>query len=205
VVNKERKSLVDRFSLAVSSQTRHQNAITGQLYAIKAEEARRIWLPDETPGEDGFLNAMVNTDGFTQVRPGPLVREHGRPTHYYDDLKPGDFVRHERRLIVGTVINRWIFEYLWSLDLSSPAGPLIRDLNNSEPDWVERIVRERATGQRWLIPNAIVFARMKTRAGEAIWKRAAFLPLAAAATLITVPPAIAANRLLKRTGAAKVW
>ena len=82
---------------------------------------------------------------------------------------------------------------------------MIRDLNEREPDWVERIVRERSKDERWLIPNAILFGRMKTRTGEPIWRRAAFFPIAVAATAMTIPPAIAANRLLKRAGAAKVW
>lgn len=199
------KSVLDRLSLAVSRQTRSVNAISGQLYAAVASELREIWLPDETPGEDGFLNAMVNTRGFTRERGHQVIRGHPRPTHFYENLGPRDFVQHERRLIVGTVINRWIFEHLWSLRLTEPAGPQIRIWNETQPDWVERIIRRRAQGKRWLIPNAITLGRFQTNRRQPWWKRVAFLPLAAAATLMTIPPAISANRRLKLFGAATTW
>ncbi len=58
---KKRPSLIDRFSMMVSRQTRHAGVINGSLYLAKAACLRKIWLPNETPGEDGFLNAMVMT------------------------------------------------------------------------------------------------------------------------------------------------
>src|SRR3712207_6877832 len=41
------------FSLAVSAHTRHVGVINGSLYVGKAECLRKIWLPSQTPGEDG--------------------------------------------------------------------------------------------------------------------------------------------------------
>lgn len=199
------RTVVDQLSLAISAQTRHVDAISGQLYAARAEVLSRIWLPDETPGEDGFLNAMVNTNGFSEEPRSGLVKQHVRPTHYYESLGPIAFVRHETRLIVGTIINRWLFEYLWSLNLRSPAGESIRDWNAKQPDWVERIIRERVGTSSWLVPNAILFGRLKSNAQRSWWRRFAYLPLALGATLITIPPAIAANRRLKVIGAASMW
>ncbi|WP_162789220.1 MULTISPECIES: glycosyltransferase family 2 protein [Sphingomonas] len=202
---KPRKNVYDKLSLALSRETRHINAIAGSLYIARAEALRAIWLPNETPAEDGFLNAMLNTDGFSQKSRPRVIEEHDRPTHYYEQLDPVAFIAHERRLIVGTIINRWIFEHLWSLSLTSPAGPLIDQMNHDDPDWVERIIRERSQAKSWLIPNAILFARLTANQNRALWRRLAFFPLALAGTMMTILPAVSANRRLKAAGASSVW
>ena len=205
VHSKPTKTMIDRFSLIVSGRTRQSGAINGSLYVARSDVLRQIWLPDETPVEDGFLNAMLQTRGFSQPRDPTIVNSLTRPTHSYQAHNPLQFVTHERRLIVGTMINIWIFEHLWSLRLQSPAGPMIRDWNATDPGWVERIIRQRAARRPWLIPNAILFGRFNTGSGQVWWKRIAYWPVATGATLLTLPPAILANRRLKQFGAAATW
>jgi hypothetical protein len=91
------------------------------------------------------------------------------------------------------------------LKLTEPAGGLIRQWNSDDPDWVEKLIRKRSANHSWLVPNAILFGRLGSNKTVPTWKRAANLPLALAATLLTVPPAVAANRQLKKVGAAKTW
>ena len=202
---KQRKSLLDRLSLAVSKRSRHDGAINGSLYVAKTQALQDIWLPDQTPGEDGFLNAMVTTRGFTQPSDTSQVIGANHPTHFYRAHKPFEFFRHERRMIIGTMINIWIFEHLWSLGLSAPAGPMIRDWNKSQPDWVDRLIRDHAAKRKWLIRNNILFGRLAGKAGINQRKGIAYLPIALTATMLTVPPAIAANLRLKQLGAAGTW
>jgi glycosyltransferase involved in cell wall biosynthesis len=202
---KAHKTALDRFSLAVSDRTRHVGAICGQLYAITVSCAREIWLPDETPGEDGFLNAMVTTEGFTEPSDWSRIATMARPSHYYEAFRPLGFVKHERRMIVGTMINRWIFEHLRSLHLQEPAGRLIAKWNETNPDWVERITRQNAANEVWLIPNAILFGRFKNLEAHSKWGNVIQLAQAVAATVLTIVPAITANWRLKRVGAARSW
>jgi glycosyltransferase involved in cell wall biosynthesis len=205
VYRKSSKNILDQFSLLVSSRTRHFEVINGQLYVARAKALREIWLPDQIPGEDGFLNAMLSTQGFTRPADPALVAETAEPTHYFHSHSPLEFVSHERRMIVGTMINRWIFEYLWSLRSTTPAGELIRSWNRTDPAWVDRLVAERAGKAKWLIPSSILFSRFKGRAGRPLWKHAAYMPAAVAASLLTLPPAILANKRLKEVGAAATW
>lgn len=202
---KRNKSPLDLFSLAISSRTRHVGVINGSLYVGRAECLRRIWLPNQTPGEDGFLNAMVTTDGFTVEVDPRKVRMSERPTHYFKAHRPLEFVDHERRLIVATIVNRWIFEHLWSLNRKDSVGPLIAEYNAKEPDWVETLIQERGANRRWLVPNAILFGRLRSNGSQAMWRKMAHLPLGIAATLLTLPPALRANRRLKRRGASSSW
>ena len=202
---KARKNALDRFSLIVSSRTRHVEVINGQLYVARAHALREIWLPDQIPGEDGFLNAMLSTRGFTHPADPSLVSAMTEPTHYFHSHRPLEFVSHERRMIVGTMINRWIFEYLWSLGSLTPAGQLIRDWNQTDTAWVDRLVGQRAVMTKWLIPNTILFSRFRRRGGRPFWKHATYVPVAAAAFLLTLPPAILANKRLKEVDAASTW
>jgi len=202
---KPSKSPLDRFSLKVSEHSRYEGAINGSLYVAKGAALREIWLPNQTPGEDGFLNALLVTRGFTEPPDPKIVISADQPTHYYKSHRPFDFFLHERRMIVGTMINIWIFEHLWSLKLTAPAGLLIRDWNGADPKWVEKLVERHARNQHWLVRNAIMFRRFTGRAGKPLWKRAAYVPIATAATILTLPAAVAANRRLKALGAADTW
>lgn len=205
VSGKSKVSLFNHASLIVSERSRRPGLINGSLYIGRAQVLRQIWLPDQTPGEDGFLNAMLTTSGFTRPIDTRVVTTPGRPTHSFHAHGPLEFVSHERRMIVGTMINRWIFEHLWSLKLTRPAGPLIRDWNERDPEWVERLVRQRSENNRWLIPRGILFGRFANDNSKPWWKRLAYVPLAAAATMATLPSAILANKRLKGFGAATTW
>src|SRR5580765_653506 len=60
---KLRKSWRDRISLATSEMNgATQGQMTGQLYCIRAEVARRLYLPEDLGIDDGFIKAIVCTD-----------------------------------------------------------------------------------------------------------------------------------------------
>ena len=203
ITHKVRPTLIDRFSMSISGSTRHSGAINGSLYLATAARLREIWLPDDTPGEDGFLNAMATTRGFSRPEQHDVVLQMSEPTHYFESHSPVNFFVHETRMIVGTMINRWIFEYLHSLKLADPAGPMIDRLNREEPDWVEKIIAERSAG-KWLIPRALLFRRLTPKQGLTA-SYLIRLPIFALATALTLPPAITANKALKKRGASSIW
>jgi glycosyltransferase involved in cell wall biosynthesis len=205
IENKQRKTVLDHFSLTVSRQNPVDGVINGSLYLTRAGELRDVWLPDETPCEDGFLNAMLATAGFTQAPEATRVIAMNRPTHYYRAHSSSEFILHERRIIVGTMINRWIFEHLWSLRLHEPAGKLIRQLNREKPNWVDLLVAERVSRKAWVVSNDILFGRLSLRGREASWKLPLQLAAGVLATMLTIAPATAANRRLKQFGAAATW
>ena len=200
---KAHPNLIDRFSMSVSRHTRHSGVINGSLYLARASFLQEIWLPDETPGEDGFLNAMVMTRGFSRSERPEIVAQLASPTHYFESHTTVSYFAHEKRMLVGTMINRWIFEYLQSLQLSEPAGPMIEMLNRNQPEWVDRLV-EKETTKRWLIPNELLLRRLRPKNGINL-AYLLRLPILCLATLLTLPPAFTANRALKRRGAASTW
>ncbi|MBS0481130.1 MAG: glycosyltransferase family 2 protein [Proteobacteria bacterium] len=205
VAARDRKGILDQLSLKTSDLTRYVGGINGSLYVIRSACLASIWLPDETPGEDGFINAMVDTNGFTRASMPGAIAASAVPTHYFEAHSPLQFFAHERRMIVGTMINCWIFEYLWSLKLSEPAGPIIDRLNNGDPRWVENLIAERVNSRKWVIPASLILRRMRAGAGKSLFQRVLRFPVLLAATVLTVPPAVMANRVLRRRGAATIW
>ena len=202
---KKRPNWGERLSLWVSEAGRADRSINGSLYCLKAQAALTIWLPDETPVEDGFLNAMVRTRGFSRPDDASLVTQVDRTTHYYDPPNFLGVLSHERRVIVGTMINRWLFEHLWALKVTSTVGPMIRDLNRDNPPWVNRIVETRTRRKIWVIPKSVMLGRFPSLANSSLAKLALKIPFGVCVTVLNLIVCFLANRVLHRSGAAKSW
>ncbi|HZH08254.1 MAG TPA: hypothetical protein VEY69_16420, partial [Lautropia sp.] len=205
IARKPFKSLVDRISLGLSDDARMPNALNGSLYVLGADEARRIWLPVPSPGEDGFLSATIKTNGFT----GPPIEERvispSTPTHYYEAHSIAGYFRHEKRITMGTTINGWIFEDLWSRELTQHAGALIRRWNAEDPAWIAKLIQKRIAGRRWVVPHRLLTSRLKYLRKLSVRKAAGRLPLALCATALNIVPTLTANRELKKDQAAGFW
>src|SRR3546814_10811001 len=57
-------------------------------------------------------------------------------SHYFEAHSIWGYFRHETRMIVGTVVNGWLCEFLWAGGYKENASPLIRDRNEGDPGWV---------------------------------------------------------------------
>ncbi|QIK79126.1 hypothetical protein G7077_09680 [Sphingomonas piscis] len=204
ISRKEKGSLIDRFSLAISSASRQPDVINGSLYVTRLSDIDKIWLPSDTPAEDGFLNAMVTTEGFTKPIVQGRVVSASQPTHYFKAHNVSEFFAHERRILVGTMVNRWIFEFLCAQKRTLQAGYDIAQWNDSDPDWVDRIVGEKIRGKPWVIPRSILIGRIRGSNVRGV-RSFAMLPIRIAAVVVSIIPAITANRLLRQKGANKLW
>lgn len=205
IARKTRKSLVDRFSLIISGQSVTSHAINGSLYAARLAELRKIWLPVPTPGEDGLLSAMIHTDGFSRLPNHQLIAQVPRPTHYFEAHSVTGFFRHETRMTVGTIINGWICEYLWSGAHSQHVGQFVRERNEREPQWVGHLVESHIAGKTWVLPPRMLTWRLHNLRGVGLGPLLARLPFSVAASLLGMWPGLRANRILKRQNAADYW
>jgi glycosyltransferase involved in cell wall biosynthesis len=202
---KLRRSLIERFSLKISSQTPAPNSVNGSLYAARRKDLETIWLPVPTPGEDGFLSAMIHTEGFSKPARIERVQRADRPTHYYEAHSVPAYFQHERRITVGTTINGWICEMMWAAQHCLPAGPVIRDLNQNDPLWVSKLVSSKVTGRIWALPPRLLFWRLYNLRGVGAAKAIRRAPFSILATILNIWPSIQANRALKRQGSENIW
>ncbi len=137
------KGLVPRLALrAAGGLDDWKSAICGQLYAMPAARARIFHLPVGLPVEDGFLRAMVLTDGLTS--PEDLSRIDGAEGvfHVYgSETTLRGLIRHQERIVIGSAINLCLFDHLRSLPPEARA-PALR-LAATEETWLPGILRAR--------------------------------------------------------------
>ena len=208
ISRKSRQSLFDKSSLAISELTRKGTpAISGLLYCARGSHLQKIWMPRGLPVEDGFLAAMTFTNGFTEpdVR-GRIVRA-DVPFFFEAHKKLFRLLRHQKRIIVGTAINAIIYRYLWSLNSTSDkvVGAEIHRLNDTEPEWVARMIRERANESWWVVPNSLIMARFRSLRRFKFVERLMRLPVVLAATFVELPVMLSANLTIRRGQGIGYW
>jgi glycosyltransferase involved in cell wall biosynthesis len=200
-------SAQQRLSLAASAQRVADHAICGQLYCARAEVVRRIWLPPHLPVEDGFISAMIKTDGFTRQPIEETVSRVRDASHYYETFSGlSGFLKHESRIIVGSVINFWLFDLLWRQGKQGHTGDYIKARNDADPTWLDQLISERSASKRWwLIPSHFVFWRLHPLRHQPLHKAVLRAPIALATTIVALAACVRANSILRRRGAASFW
>ncbi len=120
--------------------------LCGQLYAARAAALRRLQVPEGLLVEDGFIKAMLLTDNLRRPEDlGRIVRADGAWHVFEAESKAAVLLRHERRILIGTLMNILLFH-----ELQAAAGrgediaETIRRRNAETPDWVAR-----NTAARW--------------------------------------------------------
>ncbi|MEZ5798318.1 MAG: glycosyl transferase group 2 family protein [Paracoccaceae bacterium] len=115
------RNLVERLALkAAGGLDDWKTAICGQLYAMPAARARRFRLPIGLPVEDGFLRAMVLTDGLTGPEDFSRIDGLDGLRHLYgSETTLAGLIRHQERIVIGSAVNAALFGHL--RDLPAPA------------------------------------------------------------------------------------
>jgi len=208
---KPRKSLMDYVSLATSSMTQSDSAqLTGQLYGIRAEHARRIYLPRDVMVEDGFIKAMVCTDGLTTtLNAGRIIRapEAGHIFEAY--ATPAAVIRNQKRQIIGQTMLHALLDKEMKAVMTRDrraVATLLRERDQLDPAWLRRLVNThvRQTRHFWqLFPGVLTF-RWKRWAKLGAAKKARFLPAALMGFGVSLLSCWLAWRFLKR-GFDKYW
>jgi glycosyltransferase involved in cell wall biosynthesis len=158
-----RKTLIERIILAASGTAYDtRTAIAGALYCARFEVLKRIWMPVGLPGEDGFLRAMILTANFSDdERLERLVFVEGARHIFESERTIRGVFRHNVRLTIGTAINILLFHHLRAcLKTDKDIGSYIRRRNESDPNWVNDLIREEIRQGRYFLTNS-----------NFIWKR----------------------------------
>ena len=164
-------------------------------------------MPTGLPVEDGFLHAMIRTDGFSaEDKDGLVVREDAAVHYFSTHSAISDFLRHEKRLIVGSVINAWLFALLWEKGKRGHVGEFIARENLRDERWLVAYVEEcRQKAGPWLVPTACVFSRIRPLRGRRLADVVRHAPLVAGATILQLIACVGANRVLRSSAGVGYW
>ncbi len=209
VALKEKKSLNERLSASVSASSQGgEPVICGQLYCGRAAVLRGICMPVGLPVEDGFLRAMVLTDRFTSPEVFDRIVLCKSASHIFEAYTDvNHLLRHERRLVIGSTINAFIYNYLWAnCNRQQDAGSLIKRRNDQDPIWLSQLIQAAMLEKGWwVIPQPFLFRRFKRLQRHRPLKLMLRLPLAVIAFLADLLVFFQANRELHRGVGIGYW
>lgn len=193
---KPHKSLLDRIHQGLARITQKTpGQLTGQLYALQGQEARRLWLPKGLMVEDGFIKQMVVTNQFRDPPDNAKIKKALGASHIfraYTSFK--EIFRHQVRQAVGQSMNHQLEQWIkgrLQINPQCQPGLLIEEQNRQDPLWLTKLIKPR------LYPYAFTtrFRRLAHLSGK---ERLLFFPLACAAFLFDLPVLWKAKRQLKR-------
>ena len=201
---KARKSWRDRISLATSEMNGTiQGRMTGQLYCIRAEVARRLYLPKELGIDDGFIKAIVCTDFFSnKLNPGRIVAVENASHVYEAYTSTGELLKNQKRQMIGQTIVHVLVEYLKALPQPQQTNlaDTLRHKEEANPDWIARLIAEHLRQVRYfwrLFPDAASF-RFKRWWRMRGMKRLTHLPATLVGFAMTMIACAQAHRHFKR-------
>jgi len=209
---KPRRTLMERISLAASRMTQSAAAqLSGQLYCIKANIARNIYLPaDLAACEDGFIKALSCTYFLThEVRPKHIVVA-PKASHIFEAyVSLRDILNNQKRQMIGqTIVHLLVDRELKQLPLEQKLNlaETLREREAADPNWLKLLIAEhmRRTRYCWqLFPNLLSsrFQRLKGLRGS---QRITHLPVALAGLAVSLLASHRAYRAL-RAGYVNYW
>jgi len=212
IASKNRKTLWDRVSLGASQMTGSASAqLCGQLYCIRSEAARNIYLPrDLCACDDGFIKALVCTDFLThQVWPWRIVAAAEAAHTFEAYVSPAGVLKNQKRQMIGqTIVHILIDTYLNKLPPSqrTKLARALTEKEQADPDWLKRLIAGhiRRTRFWWQLYPGLLSHRFKRLATLNRFKRIACFPAALAGFLLALVSSYLAYASLKK-GATDYW
>jgi glycosyltransferase involved in cell wall biosynthesis len=212
ILFKRRKTLWERLSLGASQMTTSSSAqLCGQLYCIRAEVARNIYLPkDLCACDDGFIKALVCTDFLAhRVWPWRIAAAAGAAHTFEAYLSLAGILRNQKRQMIGqTIVHILVDKYLRNLPPAKrmKLAEALSEQEQADPNWLRELITEhlRRTKYCWQLYPGLLGDRFK-RLSQLNWlKRIACFPVALAGFFVALASSSMAYTSLKN-GATDYW
>jgi len=147
LTHKKSKSFSERLSMAASRMTQAaEGQLCGQLYCIRADVARKIFLPKDLAAcEDGYIKTLVCTDFLTlSARPERvrLAQNAGHTFNAYTSL-PAILKNQKRQIIGQTIIHLLVDRYFRTLSAveKQSLADFVRTKDSTDPTWLKQLIR----------------------------------------------------------------
>jgi len=209
---KRHKSVWDRLSLMAAETTLSATAqLCGQLYCIRAEVARNIYLPKNLGScEDGFIKNLVCTNFLSEPVAPERIRVAEQAEHTFEAYtSPAAVFKNQKRQVIGqTILHLLVDDYLKRLPAGARLrlGETIKEKEAADPSWLKRLIAEHVERTRffWQLYPGLLSIRFKRLAGLKPLKRLICFPAAAAGFFMTIGACWRAYQTLKQ-GSIDYW
>lgn len=209
---KPRRTPADAFSIRASTLTRSAEAqLCAQLYCIRAEVARRIYLPrDLAACEDGFIKALVCTDFLAgPVNPRRIVQAENAEHVFEAYTSPQALLKNQKRQVMGqTMVHLLIDVDLPRLSSTEKRelAAILRTRDQTDPKWLKRLLSEHLSKSPhfWRVCPSYVGTPYRRWVRLPWLQRIARLPAMTGGTLLGLFGSFLAHRALK-AGCTDYW
>jgi glycosyltransferase involved in cell wall biosynthesis len=206
------KSQFERLSLRASEMTRSGPAqLCAQLYCIRAEVARRIYLPrDLTACDDGFIKWIVCTDFLTsELIPGRIAQTPDASHTFEPYTSIRDVLKNQKRQMIGqAIVHILVDTYLRSLTEPErlDLARTLREKENADPLWLKRLIGEHLSRTRffWRLIPGLTSHRFKLLSRLPGVQKVLCFPAAMAGFLVSMLSCFRARAFLKQ-GQTQYW
>lgn len=208
---KERKTLMERVSLATSSMTGTiEGQITGQLYCMRAKIARNLYLPrDLSANDDGFFKQAICTDFFSRPLEASRIQLAPDAAHIYEAyITLKDILNNQKRQMIGQTGVHVLLEYVRQMprEERSNLADTLRALEAQDPDWLKKLITHHIKARPFfwqLFPGLLTFRFRRCFKLQGL-RKLTHLPAATAGFVVTMIACARAHRTL-RSGATQYW
>ena len=203
---KKATSWSDRLSLGMSHLTSAADGqLCGQLYGIRAEMARIIYLPKDLPAcEDGLIKALVCTDLLEhEVKPS-RIRLAPRAAHTFEAYTaPSHVLKNQKRQIIGqTAVHVLVDKHLQNVPGAErkDLALLLRAAEVADPAWLKKLIAAHLKETRyfWRLYPGLLSQRFRHLSRLSPAKRLLCLPAALASVAVGLLAALGAWKTLKK-------
>jgi len=207
-----RKSPFARLSLAASGMTgAAAGQLCGQIYCIRADIARNIYLPKDLGAcEDGFIKTLVCTDFLMHpVWPWRMVAAEDAAHTFEAYVSPRGIFKNQKRQMIGqTIVHILVDEYLPKLPAPQRArlADTLREKERTDPDWLKHLINEhlRRTRFFWRLYPGLLGHHFQRLARLNPVKRLICLPAAISGFCVALVSSFFARESLK-AGSTRYW
>jgi glycosyltransferase involved in cell wall biosynthesis len=182
--------------------------LCGQLYCALSSQLRLIRLPPEITCEDGFLRALLLTQGFTRPEdPGRIVMN-SNVAHIFASVSTlRELFNHEKWVVAGNIVNALLFERFWAeANTNLSAMTLMDEWHRQDSQWLPNYIQAQVRARGWrLLPRENWTRRWSRLIGMPIRSMLLQLPVVLIATTIDVTVFVAAIRDVRDGRAFRYW
>lgn len=183
IQRKAKKTVFDRISLAASGVTASASGqLSGQLYCIRSEIAKKVYFPRTLIMDDGFLKFILCTNFMREsINPGRIAMASNASHTFEAYTSISDIFRNQKRQIIGqTMVHLLCDKILPKITMTGDLGlsSVLRKLDADDPSWFSSALKNHAISirsPRDLYPG-VVFGRFGRLRGLSILKKIRKLP-----------------------------
>jgi len=182
--------------------------LCGQLYCTLAEEIRRIKLPVEIPGEDGFLRALLLTQGFTRPENLRRIVLDSNVAHTFASVATlRELFKHEKWIVAGSIVIMLLFErFSKEASPNRSAMTLMKDWEEQNPEWLPCYIASQVQERGWrLLPRSWWVRRWSHLRKLPLARGLLRFPVAAIAAAMDMLIFIAAIRAVRHGRVFRYW